>query len=257
MAPLLIAGAVAGAGALGKFLKGASQQRQAHRINRSNPFQVEALRPEYAKNVAEAEAMSRSGLPQQQYNNALQNFQRNQNAGLRAFSRSGRTGGLATLLRATNDATMNLDVADANARMGNQRFAMGQRGILANEQKRLFDVNKRQNWLQQLAKANALQGAGIQNQFGAFNDLSQLGTMLAMGAQGGGGTMGQLMGNPSLDGVSAIPKFGGAQWGTSPVTMGGMTLPNNSAFGGITPQFGGFPLKPPAPKYNPFTHIIK
>lgn len=178
--PFPIGAALSGLSALSKIVTGFSQQRKAHNINKNNPFPVETLQPEYAKNVALAENMGRTGLPQQQYVNSLQNINRNQTAGIRALTRSGRPIGVASLVRAGNDATMNLDAQDAMARQQNQRFAFGQRNILAQQNQRLFDVNKRTPWLQMLAKANALEGAGMQNKQNGLNDFTTMGSIMSM-----------------------------------------------------------------------------
>jgi len=176
--PLL---AIAGAGILAKGLTGIVQGLKARKLDKQNPFPTENANPIFQKNAAIAENMARTGLPQQQYNNALNNIQRNTAGVLTSFGRSGNKGGLASILRGSNDAVLNLDAQDANARMQNQRFAFGQRTNLAQEENRVFDWNKRQKFLMLKTQSEALKGAGMQNLMGAFNDTTQLGAMGLMG----------------------------------------------------------------------------
>lgn len=174
MIPLALG--LAGAGALLKAGTGLWQTIKGNRIDKKNPFPVEQANPIFQKNVAIAENMARTGMPQQQYNNALNNIGRNQAGAIRQLGRSANpSAGLASVLRAGNDATINLDTQDANARLNNQRFAFGQRLNLAQEQNRVFDWNKRQKYLGLLAKSQGMIGAGMQNLMGGFNDATRIG----------------------------------------------------------------------------------
>lgn len=157
---------------------------KGNRRAKNNNFPVEQVNPLLQKNVAIAENMARTGLPQEQYNNQLNNISRNQAGALMSFGRrAGNTGSLASIVRAGNDATNNLVSQDARARMNNERFAFGQRAQLAGEQNRVWDWNNRQRYIQN-ANSNAQQiGAGKQNVMNAFTGLSQLG-QIAM-ANGG------------------------------------------------------------------------
>lgn len=154
---------------------------------RNNVRPMAQVNENYLKNVALAEQMGRQGLPQQQYNLGLQNIQRNQSGVLGALSRSSNpNAGLQGLLRASNDATMGLDVQNANARLNNQRFAFGQRANLANEQQRVWDWNQKGRYLEEAQAAAQQIGSGKQNAFGALTDLSQLGQSAIAGGIGGG-----------------------------------------------------------------------
>lgn len=147
-----------------------------NRRARRNVRPVAQVNENYLKNVALAEQMGRQGLPQQQYNLGLQNINRNQSAALGALSRSANpNAGLQGLLRASNDATMGLDVQNANARLNNQRFAFGQRNNLANEQQRVFDWNQKGKYLEEAQAASQQINAGKQNAMGGLTDLSVLG----------------------------------------------------------------------------------
>lgn len=139
----------------------------------------------YLKNVALAEQMGRTGLPQEQYNRSLQNIGRNQSTALTSLSRSANpTAGLQGLLRASNDAVMGLDAQDAGARLNNQRFAFGQRNNLAQDQQRVWDWNKKDRFQEEAAAAGQQIGSGKQNAFGALTDLSMLGQNAIAGGMG-------------------------------------------------------------------------
>lgn len=168
--------ALAGLGALGKGLTGLFQGIKANKIDRNNVRPVQEVQQEYFKNVSDAEQAARMGMPLQQYQQALQNQQRNFNGVTSALGRSANSSaGLASLLRASNDATLGLDVQNAQQRVQNQRYLAGQRGILAGQKQNAFDWNQKSKYLAQAAKAQALRGAGAQNLMGAFGDVQELG----------------------------------------------------------------------------------
>ena len=167
---------LAAAPSLLKGLGGLLQIGQGRRLARNNPFPTATVNENILKNAEMAENMGRVGLPQQQYNNTLNNYNRNLAGGLRTLSRSANpSAGVASLLRASNDATNNLDAQDAMARMQNQRFAFGQRSALANEQNRVFDWNKKQRYIYNGQAAAQALNAGRSNAFGSLTDLSMLG----------------------------------------------------------------------------------
>lgn len=166
---------IAGIGALAKIWQGFSQAHQAHKINKNNPFPTQTVNPLYAQNLVIAENAAKVGLPQQQYNQGVQNIARNTNMGLRQVARLGRPASAAGIVRASNDATGALDIADAQARMANQRATYGFRDQLANQQDQVWDWNNKSKFLARTAEAQALKGAGQQNKMAGLNDLSTLG----------------------------------------------------------------------------------
>lgn len=181
--------AIAGISAIPSLVKGIGGLLgigKGNRMARNNPRPILQVNENIAKNAAMAEQMARTGLPQQQYNQALQNQQRNFNGVTTALGRSANSSaGLAGLLRASNDAALNLDVQDANARQNNQRFAFGQRSALANEQNRVIDYNQVQKYRENAAAAAETINAGRQNAFGGLSDLSQIGAAYLSNANGG------------------------------------------------------------------------
>lgn len=188
----------------GLFGIGAGKRRA-----RRNIRPVAEVNENYLKNVALAENMGRTGLPQQQYNRSLQNIGRNQASAFNTLSRSANpSAGINSLLRSSNDAVLNLDVQDANARLNNQRFAFGQRANLAQDQQRVFNWNKIAKYNEEAQAAAEQIGAGRQNSFGALTDLSQIGQQYLAaenGQQSSGSSMPQQL--PQL------PYRGTGSWG--------------------------------------------
>lgn len=195
-------GSIIGVGAsLVGGIFGAAQSSKARRLERNLVRPEAEVNANLQENALQAEQMASIGLPQQQYTNALQNIQRNQNAGFRQVANRAGIGSIASLTRASNDATTNLDVTDANARLQNQQLAMQQRGVLAQEENRVWDWNERQKYSQQLQQIQQLRSAGQQNMFGALGNIASMGMSGGLGGMFGGnratvpqGVQGQTMG---------------------------------------------------------------
>lgn len=161
--------------------QGIMQGIKGNKLAKQNIRPTYEIPKEFQQNLAIAENMAKIGLPQQEYNRAQQNFQRNQASALRQFNRMGNPRGLAGIVRAGNDATMGLDVADAQARMSNQRNAMGYRSQIGQQQLAKQQWDRFGKYQEQSEAAAALKGAGRQNVMGGLTDLSQLGQMALMG----------------------------------------------------------------------------
>jgi hypothetical protein len=168
------------AGALGGIGFGIAQSAQARRLERNNPLPLTSVNNNILQNVALAEQMQRVGLPSQVYNNQLNQMNTGLTAGLRLAARQGGTASIASTLRGFNSGVSNLNAQDAQARQGNQRLLMQQRGVLANEQQRVFDWNKANPYLRTMQRVASLRNAGTQNIFGGVGALSSMGTNLAM-----------------------------------------------------------------------------
>lgn len=196
--PLPLIGAIAGANALIKLGSGLFQKAAANKIAKNNPFPNAFVQPEYEQNVALADNMARVGLPQEQYNNQLNLIGRNQAGGLATLGRSANpSAGLASLIRAGNDATMNLNAADANARQRNLMTFMQQRQILGGQRQSVWDWNNKQKYLSNLEKEQALRGAGNQNVMGALGDVTSGASQLALMGGFGGANPTSTTGNPN------------------------------------------------------------
>lgn len=186
MAPALLATLIAAAPSALKAGQGIFQGIKGNKLAKQNIRPTYEIPKEFQQNLAIAENMGRIGLPQQEYNRAQQNFQRNQASALRQFNRMGNPRGLAGIVRAGNDATMGLDVADAQARMSNQRNAMGYRSQIGQQQLAKQQWDKMQLFGEKADAAAALQGAGRQNVMGGLTELSQLGQMAMLNGGFGG-----------------------------------------------------------------------
>lgn len=226
MAPALIPLAIAAIPSVLKTVQGIGQGIKGNKLAKQNKRPTYEIPKEFQQNLAIAENMGRIGLPQQQYNQAQQNFQRNQASALRQFNRMGNPRGLAGIVRAGNDATLGLDVADAEARMSNQRNAMGYRSQIGNQQLAKQQWDKFQLFGEKADAAAALQGAGRQNVMGGLSELSQLGQMALLN----GGKVGNTDPNMAT-GVSQSP-FNAKQY------LGQFGMPNPQS----TQPFSGFPF---------------
>lgn len=175
-----------------KTVQGIGQGIKGNKLAKQNKRPTYEIPKEFQQNLAIAENMGRIGLPQQEYNQAQQNFQRNQASALRQFNRMGNPRGLAGIVRAGNDATLGLDVADAQARMSNQRNAMGYRSQIGNQRLAKQQWDKFQLFGEKADAAAALQGAGRQNTMGGLSELSQLGQLSMLNNGNSSGGQGQM-----------------------------------------------------------------
>jgi len=179
MLPALVGGLAQGAGARIQGISGIFQKREGNKLlKRAGEEQVPQ---ELLDNQMQAKQMANEGLPSQQYNNAMKNIQRQQLMALRGAT--DRRGGLATVSttqQMANDALSNLDVADAQARKENQRFAMGVNNQVGNF--------KHDIWERKYNYAQGLRGYGNQNIVGGLDKLAgAAGSALYGGGLYGGG----------------------------------------------------------------------
>lgn len=183
---------IAGTGALIKGVSGFFQNKKANALAKANPRPTYNIPDEFKNNLTLAKQLAQTGLPQQQYNNAYNNINRNQAGALGVLSRSANPGAnLAALVRANNDATLNLDAQDAAARMNNQRGVMQQNTVLGQQQLAKQQWDSLGKYQENAAAASALKGAGLQNMMGAVNDIGTLGTTALLGSTGGYGSIPQ------------------------------------------------------------------
>lgn len=157
----LVGAGVQGVTGLGQLIAGLAMHNE-------RPTKV--IPPEIEANLNQAQIQYLQGLPDEQYNQAIQNFQRNLAFGARQLQdRNSAIGGIASLVQQANDATLGLDVADANARFNNLQNLYAARKDMANERNIAWDWNARQKYLENAEAKQGLIGAGIQNLTGGIN----------------------------------------------------------------------------------------
>ena len=162
-------------GSIGQGIAGIFQAGKAKKMMRRLKDPGYNIPKEFAQNLAISESMAKEGMPAEQYNKGQQDINRAGTAGIRAISRSSNpSAGAASLLRGQTDALNNLNVANASARRQNILGAMGARRELAG-QKLAQQQYEQQAYSDAYNQANAMRGAGIQNQIGGMSGLGQLG----------------------------------------------------------------------------------
>lgn len=167
---------------------GLIQRGQANRWLKRNPEQVETMPSEIRENQNLARLRANTGMPSEQYNNAMKNIQRQQLLALRGASSMG--GGkalsiLGGLNQQGNDAVTNVDAQDAQMRVSNEGQLMNANSNVANWESQLFDRNVRQKWLRQWEQMQGQLGSGNQNLVGGVDKLFAAGGQF--GASGGFG----------------------------------------------------------------------
>lgn len=180
MAGIITAGALIGAGALYKGITGAIQTGKANAIDGANIRPTEQVDPAYQQNVNTAEQMAQQGIPQEEINRQQNSINQNQTGAIASLSNSGNPGAnLASVVRAGDNATGQLNAEQASARNKNTLLLMQQKGILAGAKQNAWNYNYADKYSEQLAKSEALRGAGMQNEAGAANALIGAGTAIA------------------------------------------------------------------------------
>lgn len=147
------------------------------------------------------------GLPSEQYAQAMKNLQRQQMMALRGAN--DRKGGLLTLAgnqQGYNDAIMNLDVKDAQARMQNQKTLYGINNQYGNWQNKVWQNNVKAPWERKYQYAQSLIGSGNQN---ATTGLDQLGAAGLQYAYGRSGRNGSSNNNTGYETVGSYHEMGG------------------------------------------------
>lgn len=228
MSVLAIGAGTAVVGTGMKLYSGLHQQSQANKIDANNPRPDYVIPQEYYDNVNMARNMAQVGLPQQQYNNQLNNINTNQAGAIQSLSNSANPGAnLASIVRGGDAATNTLNAQDAQARDANQRVYMQQLGVLAQQKLAQQQSDKFDKYTEQFNKAAALRGAGMQNVNSAANGLSQLGTTIAgnyLGIPTSSKTMGDVNGASDLSaqgvGINYVAPYAG------PNASGAITSPS-------------------------------
>lgn len=159
----LVGGAISG-------LVGGSQKAKGRRMMKNMQFPEEQMPDEVLRNQQLAEEMAAGGMPSEQYAQAMKNIQRQQIAALRAAGdRRSSMGLISSIQQGTNDATLNLDAANADMRNANKRNLINVNNNVANWKSSLFDKNIRSKYDRDYNYAMSLIGAGNQNLMGGID----------------------------------------------------------------------------------------
>lgn len=157
------------AGGLLGGLFGGGQKKEGEKILKNLNYPVESLPQEYQENKNLAQTMASTGMPSEQYNLAMKNIQRQQLMALRgARDRRGGLNVLPQILQGTNDATLQLDAANAAQKSANQRTLLGINSQIGGINRDLFDKNERQRYERDYGYGMSLKGIGNQNLFGGL-----------------------------------------------------------------------------------------
>lgn len=149
------------------------QKAKANRLLASLKRPTYNTPQEILDNQAIAKNRANSGLPAQQYAQAMQNIERQRNASLNTLnSRRSLLAGIGRVQQGATDATVGLDVADAKQKIANEQGLMRANTQLAGYKDKEWDYNKRQKYEQDYQYGMSLLGSGNQNM---LNSLDKLG----------------------------------------------------------------------------------
>jgi hypothetical protein len=128
---------------------------------------------EIVDNQAIAKNRANTGLPAQQYAQAMQNIERQRNAAINTLNtRRSVLAGIGKVQQGATDATLGLDVADAKQKIANEQGLMKANTQLANFKDKEWDWNKRQKYIEDYNYGMGLLGSGNQN---LLNSIDKIG----------------------------------------------------------------------------------
>lgn len=144
----------------------------------------EAIPNDVLQNQKMAQLRANTGLPSEQYNQAMKNLQRQQLISLnRAQDRRGGLALLAGNQQGYNDSILNLDVKNAEARLKNENTLYGINNNVARWKDKVWQNNVKDKWDRKYQYGMSLLGAGNQNLTGGLDQIAAGG--LRYGASGG------------------------------------------------------------------------
>lgn len=154
-------------------------KKELERLNREKP--IETVPQDVLDNQQMAKIRAQTGLPSEQYNQAMKDINRQQSRSLkRATDRGMGLGLVAALDDNANRAIERLGVENAKARTQNERVLMDVNSQIANWKKGIYDRNVRQVWDRNYDYNMGLQGQGNQNIANAINSAIGLAGTLAL-----------------------------------------------------------------------------
>lgn len=184
-----------------KIAVGQGQLREGRRLlNRLGEMPNQTIPQEVLENKTNAEIAAREGMPSAQYAQAMRNIQRQQASAIQAGQNRRMAGSLiGGIQQNTNSANLNLDVANANARMKNQAKLASANNNIGMWRNRIYENYINKKYIPEQNYARSLQGAGNANRIAGID--SVMGSVGGMGGMmGGGGSPG---GGGSFGGAGA------------------------------------------------------
>lgn len=151
-------------GGLYSGIVGLGQRKKGNALLNSLSYPTESIPQAVIENQDTARQRANEGLPSAQYSQAMQNIQRQQMAAVN--NTQTKRGGLATIAgiqQNTNDATLGLDVKNAQQRVLNQNNLQTVNNQVGQWQDKIWDNNVKQKYIQSYNYAMGLIGAGNNN----------------------------------------------------------------------------------------------
>lgn len=205
----------AGAGTLFQVGEGLYQNKKANDLEKKLKDPQYNIPDEFRQNVAIARQMAQLGLPQQQYNNQLNEIHANQASALATAQRSANPGSqISSITGQANTATNNLTAEDAAARATNQRYFLQENAQMGGQKLAQQQANVFDPYTQHYNEMQAYRGAGLQNMNNAFQDVGQLGAMAVkygLDNSKNTQTMGQKLGQSPIELTAPTPIYDGGQ----------------------------------------------
>lgn len=140
------------------------QNRKGNKLLKKLQYPTQVIPSAIRENKKQAEIDAATGLPQEQYNKAMKNIQRNQLAKLRVgMDRNSGISLISSLADIENDAIGDLDAADAQARILNKRNLQGVNNTYGNWQNQVWQNNVKDKYDRDYDYAMSLKGQGGSN----------------------------------------------------------------------------------------------
>jgi hypothetical protein len=204
---------------------GGGQKRKGRNLLNILQYPTESIPAAVLENQQLAREMAATGLPSEQYNQAMQNIQRQQTNALKgAQDRRGGLAAVSNIQQNTNDATLNLDAKNAAMRRQNIMNLQNVNNQVGQWQDKIWDNNVKQKYIQNYNYAMGLIGAGNQNQIsGIDRGLAGITTGANMylrstyGSDGYGNTA-NAVSNPSVN-YNGQPNYNQYELGTSGISQ--------------------------------------
>lgn len=153
-----------------KALVGIGQKKKGNKLLNSLQYPTEAVPAEEIENQNIARQQAATGLPSEQYAQAMRNIQRQQLLAIQSSqNRRGGIGSIAGIQQGTNDATLNLDAADARQRIANQNNLMNVNNRLASWKDKVWQNNIKDKYNRDYAYGMGLVGQGNQNLYSGID----------------------------------------------------------------------------------------